>query len=718
MKRKRLVRRFKIVAVLLAASLCLSMSNQVTYAASEGSEETGSTDESATNLGFNDFFYSGADKLSEDPYHFDYASMQIDEEYRVGDFYCRGTILLAYLGNEENVVIPEGITCLGREDVLMDSAFGGTPVVSVTFPSTLKNAGHHTFYECAKLKTVKMNSGLEKIGSYCFYSSALEAVTIPESVTLVDARAFDSDKKLKTVNIMGKNTRFNQEVFSDTPFLKSLYNKDKVAIKDNYLLDAVKYKKAKFVVPSNVTSIAGGAFFLNESVEEIVMHDNVTLLGSEVFRSCENLKKIKMSKNLTNIPYWAFVKCNDLEEITIPKTVTSIESGAFYDTFITKVNFLSKTTNIEEDMFEETPWLSVQQDKSPFVVINGVLIDATKTSGKVVVPDTVHIINDEAFAGNEVVTDVVLPDSVVRIDEDAFWSCSNLKSVDMGNSVKEVASGAFRYCPKLTSVVFPDSVEKIGTYMFQESNSVKYVRLPAGLKRLEEYVLSETSINSIVIPGSVTYISGHAMSGLELTNYYLSSVLEDGSYIIGGANSSNIIVNYPQEPIYDWLNDYTGEAGRRIAQPSYALNDSKLTLYPTWYGKKLKLEDEFQRSVNTDVVWQSGNTSVATVTNGMVLPVSSGTTTITATYQNKTYTCSVTVKDPSLNMTKVTVGYYDDAFLSVLNAKSSDVKWSTSNKSVATISQKGMIEQHKDGSAIITATVGNKKYSCKVTVRY
>lgn len=710
MKRQGLVIVSKIIAVLLVVTLCCSVSIPVAYA--EGDYEE-------SDSGLNEFFYGGAEKISDDPYNFDYTSMLREKQYRVGDFYCKGTILLAYLGDEENVTIPEGITELGRDEVLMDSAFGGSDVVSVTFPSTLKNAGHHTFYNCTKLKTVNMNEGLERIGSFCFSGTKLETVTIPKSVDLVDAYAFAELKTLKNVTILGKNVRFNEDVFTDTPFLKSLYNKDKVAIKDNYLLDAVEYKKAKFVVPDKVTSIAGAAFFINENVEEVVMHDNVTLMGDDVFRSCSNLNKIRLSKKLTVIPYWAFVGCNDLEEITIPESVTSIESGAFYDTFIRKLNFLSKTTNIEAGIFDETPWLFAQQARNPYVTINGVLIDATKATGVAIVPDSVRIINDEAFAGNEEVTDIFLPDTIIRIDEDAFWSCSNLKSVDLGNSVKEVASGAFRYCPKLTSVVFPDSVEKIGTWMFQDSNSVKYVRLPSKLKRLEDNALTGTSINSLVIPSSVTYIAEYAMDMCPLKDFYMSSVLEDGSYIFGRADTENITVYYPQESQYDWLNDYTGNAGKRIALPSYSLNSSNLTLYTTWYGKKLKLEDEFQRSVaDAEVVWKSSNTKVATVKNGMVNPVGSGTTTITATYQDKSYTCNITVKEPSLNMTKVTLGYYDEDFLFVKYAKSSEVKWSTSNKSVATISQKGTVESHKEGTATITATVGGKKYSCKVTVKY
>lgn len=723
-------RNFLMRTVMLATSFCLIINSVVAYAASDESqyeeecdlatEGDSSHNHNNDNKDINDMIYGGREKLSEDPYNFDYTSMPDGYLYRVGDFLCNGTRLIVYLGDEKNVIIPEGIEYIGRDDVILSGTFRGSSLVSVTFPSTVKIVEARSFYNCVNLKTVKMNSGLEKIGSFCFYGTALETVTIPESVKLVGSGAFSKAAKLKKVNIKGKNIRFDASVFEETPFLKSLYNKDNVAIINNYLLDATGYTKSKFVVPSKVTSIAGSAFFLNRDVEEIVMHDNVTLLGSDAFRSCYYLKKITMSKKLTTIPSWAFAACYDLEEITIPESVTSLESLAFYGSnSLEKVNFLSKTTNFENGVFKDTRWLYKQQEISPFVIINGVLIDATTAPGKVVVPNTVKIINDEAFAGNEEVTEIIIPDTVVRIDENAFWSCTYLKSIDLGNAVKKIEDSAFSHCPSLTAVVFPDSVEELGRYMFTECESLKHVRLPANLKQLKDYVLSETSITSLVIPSSVTFIEEYALSYCdELVELYLSYDLDDGSYILGGAGSADFVVYYPQEQEFDWLNEYVGDMGSRIAQPNYSLNYNTLTLYPSWYGKQLQLEDEFQRSVkSSNITWKSDNTKVATVTNGKVTPVSAGTTIISASYENKTYTCTITVKEPYLNKTKVTLTKGDYTFLSLLSAKTSDVKWTTSDKSVVAVSQAGKIKAKKKGTATITATVGGRKYTCKVTVK-
>ena len=48
---------------------------------------------------------------------------------------------------------------------------------------------------------------------------------------------------------------------------------------------------------------------------------------------------------------------------------------------------------------------------------------------------------------------------------------------------------------------------------------------------------------------------------------------------------------------------------------------------------------------------------------------------------------------------------------------STKVKFKSSNKKVATVTAKGVIRAKKKGKAVITATVGDTKYKCKVTVQ-
>lgn len=68
-----------------------------------------------------------------------------------------------------------------------------------------------------------------------------------------------------------------------------------------------------------------------------------------------------------------------------------------------------------------------------------------------------------------------------------------------------------------------------------------------------------------------------------------------------------------------------------------------------------------------------------------------------------------------LNKSKLTLNV-GDSYKLKLTESSSKVKWSSSDKTVATVS-KGKVEAISGGSAVIKATVGKKQYKCTVTVK-
>lgn len=118
------------------------------------------------------------------------------------------------------------------------------------------------------------------------------------------------------------------------------------------------------------------------------------------------------------------------------------------------------------------------------------------------------------------------------------------------------------------------------------------------------------------------------------------------------------------------------------------------------------------------LTWTSSNQKVATVSsNGTVTPVGEGTTTVRATAKDgsgKYAECSVTVeadksvKNVSIAPTSVTLNNGESVTLSVTvtpsNAINKDVSWSSSNTSVAEVSQSGVVTAKSKGNATITAT--------------
>lgn len=87
------------------------------------------------------------------------------------------------------------------------------------------------------------------------------------------------------------------------------------------------------------------------------------------------------------------------------------------------------------------------------------------------------------------------------------------------------------------------------------------------------------------------------------------------------------------------------------------------------------------------------------------------------TAKNRTKYLKVAAPKPTLSATSKTLTKGKAFTLKVKNAGKAKVKWTSSNKKVATVSKVGKVTAKKAGKATITAKVGKKKLTCKVTVK-
>lgn len=136
-----------------------------------------------------------------------------------------------------------------------------------------------------------------------------------------------------------------------------------------------------------------------------------------------------------------------------------------------------------------------------------------------------------------------------------------------------------------------------------------------------------------------------------------------------------------------------------------------------WVGDSLTLK--MNGVAASKVKWKSGRTAYATVSSkGVVKAKKAGSSMITATVGKKKYYCKVTIKAlPVISAKVATLRVGDKMTLKMKGVAASSVKWSTSRKTVATVTTKGAVSAKKIGSAVITATVGKKKFTCKLTVK-
>ena len=133
--------------------------------------------------------------------------------------------------------------------------------------------------------------------------------------------------------------------------------------------------------------------------------------------------------------------------------------------------------------------------------------------------------------------------------------------------------------------------------------------------------------------------------------------------------------------------------------------------------------------LDTKVQWSSSSPAIASVDqNGKVTGIDNGTTIITVASADgtKTATCEVTVIVPvtgvSLDRTSAEIIKGDimtlTATVAPSNATNKNVIWTSSNPSVATVSQSGVITAIKAGSTTVVATTidGEKAAACEIVV--
>ena len=98
-----------------------------------------------------------------------------------------------------------------------------------------------------------------------------------------------------------------------------------------------------------------------------------------------------------------------------------------------------------------------------FTIEDSTLIRYQGQEKRVIVPDGVRVIGENAFYGCDSLMELVLPESVRKIEDDAFWEC-DLQSVQGAEHLQIIESGAFkqanliaapsRACPAVEQILF------------------------------------------------------------------------------------------------------------------------------------------------------------------------------------------------------------------------------------------------------------------------
>lgn len=381
----------------------------------------------------------------------------------------------------------------------------------------------------AVFKTVIIEEGTTIITSDSFAGcTKVEKVVIPSSVTCIEAGAFDGCTNLAEIEFPETFIEFGDGVFDGTKWLAEKRKENALVIVNDTLIDA-KSAVGEVVVPDGVRIINEFAFAENSEITSVILPESLEKIENEAFYACIALEKIVLPKSLKKLERRAFQSCISLKEIGIPEGFTEFEG----------------------DVFAKTAWLREKQKENPLVVVNGVLIDASTASGKVVVPMGVKCIAENAFYSNtylegtinaELVVEVVLSDSVTTIKDGAFSNCFSMKRITIPENVVSIGEYAFdleglkairgkagsyaEIYAKLKAIAFEptltydwrvegDTLIISGTGIIDDGawqyENFKNVIIEEGIEGIDSFTFNDrTNIVSLVIPSTLKCVWGFA----------------------------------------------------------------------------------------------------------------------------------------------------------------------------------------------------------------
>ena len=272
----------------------------------------------------------------------------------------------------------------------------------------------------AEGKTVNIPSSIEGshvecIGAYAFDGCKMSGVTIPETVKIIEAFAFNDCTVIERISIpnevffidgnpfTGCKSLVNISVDPKHPTLQVTSDKALYSKKNKMLLCYPCSKKDRsFSVMNGTVSIGKNAFFGCDALESVSLPSTLTDIGDGAFLGCIGLVSITLPGSLLSIGELAFAGCTSLKGVSLPKQISRIETGTFYNCeALTNVAFSERLTHI-----------------------CGRAFSGCKSLEEIRLPESVVSIGDSAFFGCASLTDAYIPVSVTQIGAGAFDECS------------------------------------------------------------------------------------------------------------------------------------------------------------------------------------------------------------------------------------------------------------------------------------------------------
>lgn len=168
-----------------------------------------------------------------------------------------GAYAFAYEGFSGELLIPDGVTCIGANAFAECDGFGGT----LSLPDSVKTVGEWAFYQCEGFTGLKLPAGLTKIEklSFAFMAGLKTEVAIPEGVTEIGEGAFECSY-MPSVRLPSTLKKIEEQAFMHAHNLTKITLPDGLETIGDEAFDGCRFKKA-IVLPASIKSIGKKAFY-------------------------------------------------------------------------------------------------------------------------------------------------------------------------------------------------------------------------------------------------------------------------------------------------------------------------------------------------------------------------------------------------------------------------------------------------------------------------
>lgn len=273
--------------------------------------------------------------------------------------------IIAYLGEDEELVIPDTLDGFEVSGIGEKAFFECSFLTSVTIPDSVLKIGDRAFKGCKSLTSVTIPDSVLNIEDCAFFDcDSLISVTIPDHVFNIGKNPFVSCDHLTSIIVSPEHPyleTIDGALFSKPDkrlvcypcgnMAESYAIPDGIEVIGNWAFCRCRFLKS-ITIPDSVVSIRDKAFFGCESLASVTIPGSVTCIGNEAFYSCSSLTSVTILDGVDSIGDEAFAWCESVTSVTLPYSLTSIGDGAFRccDS-LTSITIPAGVTSIGDDAF-------------------------------------------------------------------------------------------------------------------------------------------------------------------------------------------------------------------------------------------------------------------------------------------------------------------------------------------------------------------------------